>query len=162
MPRTKKLLKDPTSSRIRKPRKQPVKRMPRQKTLPGMTDAKIAVLEHAALVYAEVRDERMNWTKKEVEAKQRVQKLMHKQNRTHYQRANIEISLEPENEKVIVRVKAPTEPASEPQQPPVPDEVPAETGEEVPDAEYGEGSELEDQREEDEELEPSEVEERQS
>lgn len=86
-------------------KKKAAKRLPKQKTLPGMQDRRVVALENAALKYADVRDERMGWTKKEVEAKKRVQDLMHTQGRKHYSRANIEISLEPEDEKVIVRVR---------------------------------------------------------
>lgn len=86
---------------------------PRQKTLPGMQDRKIAALENAALKYADVRDERMGWTKKEVEAKKRVQDLMHDQGRQRYERGNIEIELVPENEHVRVRIRDREAPAVE-------------------------------------------------
>lgn len=123
------------------------KQLPRQKALPGMANRRIAVLENAALKYAEVRDERMDLTKQETAAKQRVKQLMHAQKIDHYARANIEISLEPvrEDEKVIVRVrdrKAQDEGEQEQPKPveePEPDEEAPEVEEpeeDDPDAEY--------------------------
>lgn len=84
--------------------KKAAKPLPKQKVLPGMQDRRIAALENAALKYADVRDERMHWTKREVEAKKKVKDLMHEQKRTHYSRGNIEIELVPEDEHVHVRV----------------------------------------------------------
>lgn len=94
----------------KKPEKKPAKKepanpQPRQKVLPGMQDRRIAALENAALKYADIRDERMGWTKREVEAKKKVQELMHDQGRQHYERGNIEIDLVPEGEHVRVRVR---------------------------------------------------------
>ena len=136
-------------------KKKAAKKAPRQKALPGMTDRRVAVLEKAALHYADVRDERMEWTKKEVEAKKRVQVLMHEQKRQHYSRANIEIDLEPEGEKVIVRVRDRKESpgGDEPVETPEPVEEPGEEPEheesdEVPDSEFAEvGEELPDREE---------------
>jgi hypothetical protein len=141
-------------------KKKAAKKISRQKSLPGMQDAQVTVLERAAMRYAAVRDERMDWTKKEVDAKKRVQDLMHSQKREHYLRGNIEISLEPEGEKVIVRVREhkptppkarePKEPADTPPEPveePEPEESPAEP-EPVPDAEYREVGEAEEEEEE--------------
>lgn len=112
-------------------KKKAAKRLPRQKALPGMQDSKILVLERAALKYADVRDERMGWTKKEVEAKKRVKDLMHEQNRTRYSRGNIEIELVPEDEHVRVRVHAREQ--GEPAEAPV--EEPEEDDDEVPEPE---------------------------
>ena len=136
-------------------KKKKAKKVPQQKPLPGMADRRVVVLERAALRYADIRDERMEWSKKESEAKKRVQALMHEQQRKHYQRANIEISLEPEDEKVIVRVKDRTnEPGNgaEPETEPV---VPVQEPEEVPgvpdeiiDGEFEEVEEEEGQEEE--------------
>lgn len=107
---------------------------PRQKSLPGMQDRRIAALEDAALKYADIRDMRMGWSRREVEAKKKVQDLMHEQNRTHYERGYIEIDLVPEDERVRVRVhdRDREEPMEEPveNQPPTieeptPDELPA-------------------------------------
>lgn len=120
----------------KKPEKQPVKKQqpekklskpsPRQTTLPGMADRKIAALENAALHYADVRDERMRWTKQEVDAKKEVQRLMHEQNRERYERDGIEIELVPEGENVRVRVRL-QEPVDEPVDlPPEPIEEPVQ------------------------------------
>lgn len=121
-------------------KKKAAKKLPRQKTLPGMQDRQVLVLERAALRYADIRDERMGWTKKEVEAKKRVKDLMHDQKRTRYSRGNIEIELVPEDEHVHVRVRDREQPEGEPvdhppiEEPESPDEV--EEPEEVPDAQY--------------------------
>jgi hypothetical protein len=83
---------------------EPTKKIARQASLPGMEDRKITMLNNAALSYAEIRDERMAWTKKEVDAKKKVSDLMHAHKKTHYKWANILIDLVPEGEKVKVTV----------------------------------------------------------
>ena len=137
-------------------KKAAAKRLPKQKSLPGMQDRKIVVLERAALRYADIRDERMAWTKKEVEAKKRVQTLMHEQKRQHYQHSNVEILLEPEGEKVVVRIRGRKQSEDEPETQPVepveepegPEGVPAEEPEENPDAQYAEVDEEQEEEEE--------------
>lgn len=97
-----------------------------------MQDRKIAALESAALTYADIRDQRMGWTKQEVDAKKKVQQLMHDQKRTHYERGNIEIDLVPEGEHVRVRVRDHEQPVDEPvDNPPSPVQEP-ESEEELP------------------------------
>lgn len=114
--------------------KQPSNPAPRQKALPGMQDRRVTVLENAALRYADVRDSRMGWTKLEVEAKKKVQDLMHEQGRTHYAHGNIEIDLVPEDEHVRVRIHDRETSVDEPANPEPIDEVP-ELPDEEPDDE---------------------------
>ena len=45
------------------------KKQPRQRALPGTQDGKIVAIEKAAHDYADIRDERMAWTEREVKAK---------------------------------------------------------------------------------------------
>lgn len=125
-------------------KKKAAKKVARQKSLPGMLDRGVAALDRAAFRYAEVRDERMAWTEKEVEAKKRVQTLMHELKRAHYAHGQVEIDLEPEGEKVRVRIhsQAPAEPRDRPPVEPPPvkepttEESPREEPAEDPDAEY--------------------------
>src|SRR5882757_11238286 len=91
-----------------------VKKGPRQKSLPGMEDRKITTLDNAALRYAEIRDERQQLTKQEVEAKSKVSDLMHANKKTHYKHGNIVIDLVPEGEKVKVKIKPEGEEDDEP------------------------------------------------
>src|SRR5258708_7166054 len=83
-----------------------VKKGPRQDSLPGMQDRAISALEEAALRYDEVKKERMELTKYEVEGKREVSRLMHKAKKTHYHRGNILVDIVPEGEKVKVKVLA--------------------------------------------------------
>lgn len=83
----------------------PVKRIPRQKSLPGMGDAKIAAIENAALDYAECRDKRQVLTAEESSLKQELLNLMHKAGKTEYRRNGISVKVVTEEETVKVRVK---------------------------------------------------------
>lgn len=87
-----------------KPAKE-VKKGPRQQRLPEMEDPKIAVLEDKALAYAEVRDERMALSSREVELKGQLLDLMKAQKREHYKHGNIKIDIVHEKENVKVKVK---------------------------------------------------------
>ena len=78
-----------------------VKKGARQQQLPEMEDNKIAVLEDHALSYAEVRDERMGLSKREVELKGKLLDLM----KAHYHRGNIKIDIVHESENIKVKVK---------------------------------------------------------
>ena len=83
-----------------------VKKSPRQKALPGMEDRKISALDNAAIDYDDVKKQRMALIEQEVEAKELVRTLMHKEGKTKYKHNGIEIDLVPEGEKVKVRIKA--------------------------------------------------------
>ena len=83
-----------------------VKKGPRQQRLPEMEDSKISVLEDNALSYAEVRDERMALSAKEVELKGKLLDLMKAQKKEHYKRGNIKIDIVHEKENVKVKIKA--------------------------------------------------------
>jgi hypothetical protein len=115
------------------------KKGPRQQSLPGLEDRAIAVLDDAALSYAEIRDQRMELTLQETQAKDKVSKLMHKRGKTKYQHGNILIELIPEGEKVKVRIK----PEGEENESPAEEEISAAeeaeepVGEEPEEAEEG-------------------------
>ena len=83
-----------------------VKKGARQQQLPEMEDNKIAVLEDHALSYAEVRDERMGLSKREVELKGKLLDLMKAQKKEHYHRGNIKIDIVHESIKVKVKKAA--------------------------------------------------------
>lgn len=105
----KKSPKKPTAKK-----KAAVKKGPRQTSLPGMEDRRITALDNAALSYAEIRDQRMDLSKSEVEAKSKVSDLMHANKKTHYKHGNIVIDLVPEGEKVKVKIKPEGEEDDEP------------------------------------------------
>lgn len=99
--------KKPSPKKAKAKAKAPSKpRIPRQKALPGMENTKIAAIENAALDYAEIRDQRQELTKQEVDLKTKLLNLMHAQGKTEYKRAGITVSITPEGEKVRVRVRA--------------------------------------------------------
>jgi hypothetical protein len=81
------------------------RRIPRQDVLPGVGDAKIAAIENAALDYAELRDERVALSAREVELKQKLMDLMHAKDITEYRRNGISVFLTVEKEGIKVRVK---------------------------------------------------------
>lgn len=95
----------PKKPKVKAKAKSKTVRIPRQKALPGMENTKIAAIENAALDYVEIRDERQELTKREVELKEKLSKLMHAQGKTEYVRGGISVKLEPEGEKVKVRVR---------------------------------------------------------
>jgi hypothetical protein len=81
------------------------KKIPRQKSLPGMENTKIAAIENVAFDYAEIRDQRQALTVQEVDLKSKLIDLMHKAGKTEYKRNGISVKLVPEAETVKVRVK---------------------------------------------------------
>jgi hypothetical protein len=83
-----------------------VKKLPRQESLPGIGDTKIAAIENAALDYAEIRDQRQELTTQEVDLKKKLLDLMHAKNLTEYKRNGISVKLVAETETVKVRVRA--------------------------------------------------------
>jgi hypothetical protein len=87
----------------------PPKRTPRARDLPGMEHRAIAELEEAAAEYADMRDQRMALTKSERELKGRMLGLMHKFKRSAYRRDGLEITVEPGEESIHVKVKKHTE-----------------------------------------------------
>ena len=89
----------------KKAKKSAKKKIPRQKPLPGIGDAKITAIENAALDYAEIRDERQELTKRESDLKESLIKLMHKAGKTEYKRNGISVRLVVEEETVKVRVR---------------------------------------------------------
>jgi hypothetical protein len=83
-----------------------VKKLPRQESLPGIGDTKIAAIENAALDYAEIRDQRQELTTQEVDLKKKLLDLMHAKKLTEYKRNGISVKLVAETETVKVRVRA--------------------------------------------------------
>lgn len=81
------------------------KKIPRQTPLPGIGDEKIAAIENAALDYAELRDQRQEIGRQEVELKKKLIDLMHKKEMKEYKRNGISVKLTVEEEGVKVRVK---------------------------------------------------------
>jgi hypothetical protein len=81
------------------------RRIPRQDVLPGVGDEKIAAIENAALDYAEIRDQRQELTKQEVDLKGKLLDLMHSKKITEYKRNGISVKVVTEEETVKVRVK---------------------------------------------------------
>ena len=92
------------------------KKIARQSDLPGMEDAAIKDIEDAALDYVEGRDERMEATKVEVERKEALISLMHKHEKTKYQRRigdkvlNVNLKVEKESVKVSLKEQAEEKP----------------------------------------------------
>lgn len=83
----------------------PVKKGPRQTSLPGMEDRAIKALDDAALSYAEVRDQRIAFSQSEGEAKKQLLGLMHAHKKKSYRHNNIAIEIVPEGEKLKVKIK---------------------------------------------------------
>ncbi len=75
-------------------------------TLPGMEDRAIKPLQTAAEEYAEIRDERMELSQREVKLKAKVLTLMHHHQKEHYAYGGVTIDIVKEEENVKVRVKA--------------------------------------------------------
>lgn len=80
--------------------------MARQNELPGIDDRKIPDLHEAALVYEELKQQRMALTPKEVAAKETVLTLMKKHKKKTYRCNGVEVDLVQETETVKVRVKS--------------------------------------------------------
>lgn len=129
------------------------KKGPRQTSLLGMADRKIAALQEAALSYAECRDQRIALLDQESELKQELLDLMHKHKKTHYVYGNVAIDIVPEGEKLKVKIKSAdeVEEPSHEESAPTSDEVgfsePPEPEEDEPEPE--EFEEEEDSEEED-------------
>ena len=87
--------------------------MPRTAALPGLEDHGIKSLDDIAAAYADIRDQRMDLTRQEVDLKARAMKLMKKYERTTYTHNRIEITIEPGEESIKVKVPKPTAPAVE-------------------------------------------------
>jgi len=106
-----------SSKKKSKPKPKAVKRrIPRQDALPGIGDEKITAIENAALDYAELRDQRQELTKQEVELKGKLIDLMHAKKLTEYKRNGISVKLVVEEESVKVRVKEEGEEIKAPKQ----------------------------------------------
>jgi hypothetical protein len=74
-----------------------------QKELPGLENREITDLEKKALEYVEVRDQRMDLTKREVELQADLLTLMKTYKKREYKRDGIEIRIVVEKEKVKVK-----------------------------------------------------------
>lgn len=81
--------------------------MAKQAELSGMEgNRKLQDLHDAAEEYAEHRDRRMKITPKEHELKQKVITLMHVHKKQNYKFNGLEITLEPGEEKLRVKIKS--------------------------------------------------------
>jgi hypothetical protein len=87
-------------------KKEVKRKIPRQTSIPGIGDEKIAAIENAALDYAEIRDQRQELTKQEVDLKKKLLDLMHAKKLTEYKRNGISVKVVLEQENVKVRVKS--------------------------------------------------------
>jgi hypothetical protein len=112
----------------------PTRRQPRTGSLPGLEDHAIKPLDHLAADYADIRDQRMDLTRQEVDLKARTLKLMKKYGKTKYQHNGILIEIEPGEETIKVRVKKVDE-LPEDVDPDAPDSAPADEGTEEIDGE---------------------------
>lgn len=107
----------------------PRKARPRNRILPGLEDSAIKPLEDIAASYADIRDQRIELNRSEVELKATAIKLMHKYGKTIYRRDGIEIRLIEGDEDVKVKVKK----AGEDDEAPLPaEDLPEEAGGEGP------------------------------
>jgi hypothetical protein len=77
----------------------------RSTPLPGMEDRGIKALDDVADNYADIRDERMDLTRREHELKVLALKLMKKHDKTIYKHDGIEITVIPGEDDVKVRVQ---------------------------------------------------------
>lgn len=76
----------------------------KQARLPGTDDPALKDLESKAEQYVEIRDERMELTKKESALQDDLLALMKKYKKTEYRRDGIEIRIVPIDEKVKVKI----------------------------------------------------------
>lgn len=76
----------------------------KQQDLPEVGDKKFPDLHNAAERYADVRDERMTLTEKEVALKAELLELMHKHKKTSYVCDGVEITIVNAEEKVKVKI----------------------------------------------------------
>ncbi|HXP82594.1 MAG TPA: hypothetical protein VN976_22030 [Verrucomicrobiae bacterium] len=94
----------------KKARKAPKERKPsrpKQPDLPGMESRMYSDLHEEARKYAEIRDERMDLNEQESKLKERVKRMMHEHGLNVYRYEEVEITLEPGEEDVKVRIKKP-------------------------------------------------------
>lgn len=73
--------------------------------MPGLEDHAIRPLEQVASEYADIRDQRMELSRQEVDLKTRAMKLMKKYGKTVYRHNGCEILIEPGEEVIKVKVK---------------------------------------------------------
>jgi hypothetical protein len=90
-----------------------VRKKPRQTSLPGMENRKIAELQRTALDYADVRDQRMELSKQESDLKKELLGMMHTHKMEHYEYGNVIVDVVHEEETVKVKVKAENEEAEQ-------------------------------------------------
>ena len=77
---------------------------PKQPSLPEMDDRSFQDLDNKAHEYAEVRDERMALTEREVALRGELLELMHKHKKQDYVYQEVEIHVVKEDEKVRVKI----------------------------------------------------------
>ena len=75
-----------------------------QKRLPGTEDAAIEELEEAAQSYAKVRDQRVALSRREIDQKDILLKIMKRHKKTVYRHGNVSIEIIQEDELLKVRI----------------------------------------------------------
>lgn len=103
------------------------KKQPRTASLPGMEDHAIKALDNAAAEYADIRDQRMDLTRQEVDLKSRTMKLMKRHGKTTYKHNGISIEVVAGDESIKVKVKLPSEEPNA-DDPNAPDDAPDDEG----------------------------------
>lgn len=85
----------------------PSKPRPKDVALPGMENLRIPALEAVGREYADIRDDRMELTRRESEVKEKALRLMKQYGKTVYRRNGLEIRLVTGEDDIKVKVKAP-------------------------------------------------------
>lgn len=80
------------------------KKLARQQRLPGTEDPRIEALHSAAHDYAEVRDERMELTKRESSLKEQLLGIMKKNGKKRYHYGGLTVEVQTVEETVKVRI----------------------------------------------------------
>ena len=86
------------------PPEKPKRKRPVQKELPGMESRRLEDVEDAAREYANLRDDRMNLTRREVDQKETLLTLMRKHGKEIYRVEEMEIKVVPTDVKLKVRI----------------------------------------------------------
>lgn len=90
----------------KKQTKRPARKVKKQAQIPGTERHRIPALSSAAEEYVEVRDSRMDWTKQEVKAKEKVLELMRENELNEYTDDELGIVVTIEETKTKVKVRS--------------------------------------------------------
>lgn len=138
--------KKKSKPKARKPVEVP--RKPRTPRLPGMEDSGIKELEKLAEEYADVRDHRMQLSKREVELQELLLGVMKKFQKTEYHHDEVHCWIKAKDERVKVKIGEMEEPDTTIDEPESPTDAPSDEPEPSQDEEDLE-NENEDENEED-------------